>query len=101
MTLAPPTASVFCFLPFLLPHSVSAALGAAKLLPTLSFPVLAPGLPLSPFSSLVAAMLAAISCQGIIRPEYAPAAFQQTLAGAGPPRLSLDTELYSFCLIFE
>jgi hypothetical protein len=46
-------------------------------------------------------MLAAIALQGMIRPEYALAAFQQTLAGAGPPRLSLDTRFYSFCLIVE
>lgn len=86
---------------FPLPRSVSAALSAAKLLPTLRFPVLAPGSPLSPFCRLVAAMLAAISCQGIIRSEYVPAAFQQTLAGARPPRPLLDTGLYSFCLILK
>jgi hypothetical protein len=91
----------FLFLSFLLPHSVSATLSAANLLSTISFSVLLPGLPLSPFCSLVAAMLAAIACQGIIWPEYVPAAFQQTRAGSCPPRAMLNARLYSFCLILE
>ena len=91
----------FLFLPFLLPHSVSATLSAANLLPTISFPVLVPGLPLSPFCSLVAAMLAAIACQGMIWPKYVPAAFQQTRAGSWPPRAMLNARLYSFCLILK
>jgi hypothetical protein len=46
-------------------------------------------------------MLAAIARQVMIRPEYAPAAFQQTRAGARPPRVSLNAKLYSFYLILE
>jgi hypothetical protein len=61
---------------FLLPHSVSAALNLANLLPTISFSVLSPGFPLSPLSRLMAAMLTAIARLGMIRPEYAIAIFQ-------------------------
>ena len=91
----------FLFLLFLLPHSVSAALNATDLFPTISFPVLAPGFPFAPFCRLIAAMLAAIARQGMIRPEYPPAAFQQTRACARPPRISLYARLYSFCLILK
>lgn len=92
---------VFLLLAFLLPHSVSAALNAANLFPAISFPVCAPGFPLSPFCRLIPAMFAAIAFPGMIRPEYEPTAFQQTQTGTRPPRISLDTTPYSFCLIFE
>jgi hypothetical protein len=65
----------FLFLPLLLLHSVSAALNAANLFSTISIPILAPGFPLAPFCRLFTAMFAAIARQGMIRPEYASAAF--------------------------
>ena len=92
---------VFLLRSFLLPHSVSVALNAANLLPVISFAVLSPGFPISPFSRLIAAMLAAIARLGMIRPEYATAVFQQTCTGARPSGLSLDTGPYSFCLILK
>jgi hypothetical protein len=61
--------TAFLLCAFLLPHSVSAALNPADLLPTISYPILLPGFPLSPFCRLVAAMLTAIACLGMIRPE--------------------------------
>ena len=101
MTLASPAGRVFLLRPLLLPHSVSAALNAANLLPTISFPVLSPGLPISPCCRLIAAMLAAIACLGMIRPEYATAVLQQTHAGARPSRVSLDTGGLLLLLDFE
>jgi hypothetical protein len=61
--------AAFLLCAFLLPHSVSAALNPANLLPTISYSVLSPGFPISPFCRLVAAMLTAIACLGMIRPE--------------------------------
>ena len=85
----------------LLPHSVSVALNAAHLLPTITFSVLLPCFPLSPFCRLIAAMLAAIACLGVFRPEYATAVFQQTRTGARPSRFSPGMGSCSFCLILK
>lgn len=66
------------FIPSLPPHSISPALSAADLLPMDGLPVLMPGLPLPPFCRLAPAMLAAVTRQRMIRPEYPATAFQQT-----------------------
>ena len=67
----------------------------------ISLPVLAPGLPLPPFRRLVAAMLAAITCQRMIRPKYLAAAVKQADASARPASTLLFLRISPFILILE
>jgi hypothetical protein len=66
----------FLLLPFLSPHPIASALITADLLSMGGLPVLMPCFPIAPFSGLIAAPIAAIAPQWMIRPEYPAAAFQ-------------------------
>ncbi len=91
----------FLFLAFLLPYSVPAALGTTDLLPIGGLPILMPGFPLSPFRRFFPAMLAAVTRQRMIRPEYPAAAFQQASPAPRPAGTPFCMRTYSFNLILE
>ena len=88
-------------LPFLPPYSIPPALNSADLLPMGRLPIVMLGLPLPPFCRLLPAMLAAVTRQLMIRPEYPTAAFQQANPAPWPTRAALISRTYSFILIFE
>ncbi len=67
----------------------------------ISLPVMVPGFPFPPFRGLVAAMLAAITCQRMLRPKYLAAAFKQADAAARSARMSLFGRISPFILILE
>jgi hypothetical protein len=66
-----------------------------------SLPVLLPRFPLPPVRSLVPAMLAAVTCQRMLRPENTAAAFQQTRAASWSASAFVLLRKSSFSLIFE
>ncbi len=66
-----------------------------------SLPVLLPRFPLSPLRSFVAAMIAAVTCQSMLRPECTAAALEQAHALSWPARAFLFVRNCSCGLIFE
>jgi hypothetical protein len=66
-----------------------------------SLPVLLPRFPLPPLRGLVAAMLAAVTRQRMLRPENTAAAFKQTHAASWSASTFLLLRNFSLSLIFE
>jgi hypothetical protein len=69
MTLAPAMCSRLLLFSQPLPDSVPAALGLPLPLAMGRLAISMPSLPLAPYSRLLAAMIATVTCQGVIRPE--------------------------------
>jgi hypothetical protein len=66
-----------------------------------SLPVLLPCFPLPPLRGLVAARLAAVTRQRMLRPENTAAAFKQTHAASWSANAFPLLRIFSFSLIFK